>query len=86
MIYTRYFTPAGVKFASSRSIRISSTPLLLAASISTTSRIEPSSRPLQAAHFPQGSPSCKSRQLTALARIFAQEVFPVPLEPVKRYA
>ena len=45
MIYTRYFATAGVKLASSRRSRMLSTPLLLAASISTTSRIEPSSIP-----------------------------------------
>ena len=63
-----------------------STPLLLAASISTTSRMEPSSSPRQISQAPHGSPSCKSRQLTAFDKIFAQVVFPVPREPVNRYA
>ena len=40
--------------------------------------------PWQAGHTPQGSPSWGSWQLTALARILAQVVFPVPRVPVKR--
>ena len=86
MMYTRYLALAGVKFDSSIRARMLSTPLLLAASISTTSRIDPSSRPRQTGQTPHGSPSCGSRQLTALARIFAQVVLPVPREPVNRYA
>ena len=46
----------------------------------------PSSMALQAAQQLQGLPSCGSRQLTALARIFAHEVLPVPRVPVNRYA
>ena len=61
-----------------------STPLLEAASSSSTSRIEPFSMPRQAGHRLQGFPSWGSWQLTALERIFAQEVLPVPLVPVNR--
>jgi len=34
--------------------------------------------PLQISHSPQGSPPLGWRQLTALAKIFAQVVLPVP--------
>ena len=84
MIYTRFFTLAGENTASSRSARTFSTPLLEAASISTTSRTLPSSMPRQAAHSPQGSPFTGCRQLTALASILAQVVLPVPRVPTKR--
>ena len=84
MIYTRYLAVVGVKLASSMRERILSTPLLLAASISTTSKIEPSSRPRQISHSPQGSPFWGFRQFTARERILAQVVFPVPREPVNR--
>ena len=84
MMYTRYFAVAGVKLDSSMRERMLSTPLLLAASISTTSKMDPSSNPLQISHWPQGSPSLGCRQLTARARILAQVVLPVPREPVNR--
>ena len=58
--------------------------LLEAASISATSVTAPESIPRQISHSLQGSPSTGCRQLTALARIFAQEVFPVPRDPVNR--
>ena len=69
---------------SSRRSRMLSTPLLEAASISTTSMMEPASIPRQTSHSLQGSPSLGCRQLTALARILAQVVLPVPREPVNR--
>ena len=84
MMYTRYLAVAGVKLDSSIKERMLSTPLLLAASISTTSKIEPFSNPLQTSHSPQGSPSLGCRQFTARARILAQVVLPVPREPVNR--
>ncbi|CDD30341.1 putative uncharacterized protein [Firmicutes bacterium CAG:94] len=84
MMYTRYLAVAGVKLDSSMRERMESTPLLLAASISTTSKIEPSSSPRQISHSPQGSPSLGCRQFTARARILAQVVLPVPREPVNR--
>ena len=37
-------------------------------------------------HWQQGSPSIGCSQLTALAKILAQVVLPVPRVPVKRYA
>ena len=40
--------------------------------------------PLQISQELQGSPSTCDTQLTALAKIFAVEVFPVPLPPQKR--
>ena len=46
MIYTLYLQEAGVKLTSSLMSRILSTPLLLAASISATSKIAPESIPL----------------------------------------
>ena len=63
-----------------------STPLLDAASISSTSMQEPESMALQASQTLQGLPWSGFRQLTAFARILAQLVLPVPLEPVNRYA
>ena len=58
--------------------------LLEAASIATTSRMLPLSIPLQISHSPQGSPFWGCRQLTALAKILAQVVLPVPRTPVNR--
>ena len=65
---------------------MSSTPLFDAASISMMSMTEPESMPLQISHSPQGSGLEVSRQLTALAKILAQVVLPVPRVPVNRYA
>lgn len=50
----------------SRSWRMLSTPLLLAASISVTSSTEPSSMPPADSAHPAGLPSCWFGQLTAL--------------------
>ena len=86
MIYTRFLTETGENTASSRSWRTLSTPLLDAASISTTSMMLPSSMPRQAGHLPQGLPSTGCSQLSALASIFAQVVLPVPRVPMNRYA
>lgn len=64
-----------------------STELLDAASISRISKLELDASSTQFSHFPQGEPSARGeRQLTALAKIFATEVLPVPLVPVKMYA
>ena len=82
-IYTLLRTEAGVNTASSLSARTLSTPLLDAASSSTTSSTEPSLIPRQAGHTPQGLPSTGCSQLTALARILAQVVLPVPRVPMK---
>ena len=82
MMYTRFFTVVGEKIASSLSARTFSTPLLEAASSSTTSITEPSAIPRQAGHLPQGLPSTGFSQLTALARMRAQVVLPVPRVPM----
>lgn len=72
------------KFTSSRIALISSTLLLEAASISTISVSDPSKAALHILHSLHGSPSFGFKQFTALARTFAEEVFPHPLQPVKR--
>ena len=51
--------------------------------LQTSSRL-PLSMPWQAGQRPQGSPSAGCSQFTALARILAQVVLPVPRVPVKR--
>ena len=86
MMYTRFFTVAGVYAASSKMARMSSTPLLEAASSSSTSRIDPLRMPRQAGHWLQGLPSWGFSQFTARASNLAQEVLPVPRVPVNRYA
>ena len=83
-IYTRLRTAAGVYTASSRRARTWSTPLLEAASSSSTSKIEPFSIPRQAGQALQGLPSTGCSQFTARARILAQVVLPVPRVPVNR--
>ena len=70
--------------ASSRRARTWSTPLLEAASSSSTSRKLPFSMPRQEGQAQQGLPSTGCSQFTALARILAQVVLPVPRVPVKR--
>ncbi len=72
--------------ARSRRSRASSTPRLLAASISTTSRLAPPFQiRWQPAHSPQGSPGgsivALRSQLSAMARIRAAVVFPTPARP-----
>ena len=84
MMYTRFFTAVGENTASSRRARTLSTPLLEAASSSTTSRIEPSRMPRQDGHCPQGLPFTGCSQLTARAKMRAQVVLPVPRVPMKR--
>ena len=74
----------GVKFDSSIISLILSTPLLLAASSSITSKIEPSSIPLNTAHSLHGLPLTGGRQFIAFAKILAQVFLPVHLEPVNR--
>ena len=81
---TLYLSSAGVYTTASLMSLISSTPLLDAASISTMSVAVPSRIALQALHLPHGLPLTGFSQLTALAIIFAQVVFPVPLGPQKR--
>ena len=64
--------------------RILETPLLEAASISITFMDVPSAILRQDSHSPQGLPSTGCSQLTALAKIFATVVFPVPRVSGKR--
>ena len=68
----------------SRSSRTASMPRLLAASISTRSRVTPSRMATHEGQASQASPSRRSVQLTALARIRASDVLPVPRGPTKR--
>jgi len=63
-----------------------STPVLEAASISTTSSSEPSRIARQASQVVHGSGVIPFSQLSALARIRAVVVFPVPLGPQNKYA
>src|SRR4051794_6322412 len=74
--------------ARSRRSRASSTPRLLAASISTTSSdVRPAQIRSQLSHTPQGSPSApRLGQLSAMASTRASVVFPTPRGPQNRYA
>ncbi len=65
--------------------RMASTPLLEAASISMTANDELVPTDTQLSQTPQGSPSSSFSQLSALARMRAVEVLPVPRGPLKRY-
>ena len=86
MIYTfRLPTMAGY-FTLSRKSLISSTRLLLAASISNMSVLLTCAKPLHTSHSPQGEPFLLCKQLIALAKILAHDVLPVPRLPVNRYA
>ena len=86
IIYTLYFATVGKKFTSSLIALTSSTLLFDAASISTMSVNEPSNAALHISHSLQGSPSLGFKQFTALAKILAADVFPVPLPPLNKYA
>src|SRR3712207_178755 len=85
MIYTLYFELFGVYFTVSLSSLISSTLLLDAASISITSKLDESNIDVQTSHLLHGF-ILASVQLTALAKILAVDVFPVPLVPQNKYA
>ena len=63
---------------------MASTPLLEAASSSWTSSEVPLAISTQEEHTPQGSPSRRSVQLRALAKMRAVEVLPVPRGPLNR--
>ena len=76
----------GKKFTSSLIDLISSTLLFDAASISTISVRDPASADLHISHSLHGSPFLGFKQFTALASIYADVVFPVPLPPLNRYA
>ncbi len=81
-----YFPTPGKYLTLSLISLISSTPLLLAASISITSLIELFSIPRQISHSLHGFSAGACSQLTAFAIIFAIEVFPVPRGPLNKYA
>ena len=84
MIYTLRLPDTGGYCTFSRRSRISSTPLLDAASISTISILAGEERARQTAHSPQGEPSRGCSQFTARANILASVVLPVPRGPQKR--
>ena len=67
-----------------RSSRTSSTPLLLAPSISSTSTSSPVAMPWQMSHWSHGVAVGPFSQLSALARMRAVEVLPTPRAPVNR--
>ena len=64
--------------------RMASTPLLDAASSSCTLRELPWVISTHDVQTPQGSPSTGASQLSALARMRAEDVLPVPRGPLKR--
>ena len=66
----------------------SATPVLLAASISTTSILLSLSIEIQFLHFPQGSGFLRSKfsQLSVFAKMRAIVVFPMPLVPENKNA
>jgi len=78
------YRPAGCSIAFSRMSRMSSIPRWEAASISTTSIDEPLVIATQAPQVLSGVGVGPCSQFSALARIRAIEVFPVPRGPAKR--
>ena len=84
MMYTLYFATAGGYLTFSRRSRISSTPLLEAASISITSMLFSFLSCKHTSHSPQGSPSTGCRQLMARESTLAAVVLPVPRVPQNR--
>ena len=85
-MYTLYFPNDGTRFTLSLNSRISSTPLLEAASISIMSVFCLLIICVQLTHLLHGFISFSDSQFTIFARILATLVFPVPLGPVNRYA
>ena len=86
MIYILCLSLAGRYLAFSRSVRIASTPVCEAPSISWTSIEAPSVISIQDGHLLQGCSVGPSLQLSAFASILAMEVFPTPLSPINRKA
>ena len=84
-MYTRW-RPGVPSAAFSMISRIASTPLLLAASSSCTSKLVPRSTARHESHSQHGSPSCGFSQLSTLARMRADVVLPVPRGPENKYA
>jgi len=70
----------------SRSWRISSTLVLVAASTSIRSTKRPESISMQAEHFPHGREVMPVSQFRHFARMRASVVLPTPRVPEKRYA
>src|SRR5690554_2477453 len=85
-MYTFVRTSVGAYLTLSRKSRISSIPRLEAASISTTSSIDPFVICWHASQALHGSGAGPCSQLTALAITLAALVFPVPRGPENRYA
>jgi hypothetical protein len=77
--------PVGAYIARSRKSRASSTPRLVAASISTTSRlVRPAQMRSQLSHTPHGSPSAvRCGQLSAMASTRGRGL-PTPRGPANR--
>ncbi len=79
--------PTGAKATRSRNSRTSSTELLEAASISTTSSDVAFWIDTHDSHVPHGETvGPPFWQFSEAARIFAMDVLPVPREPTNRYA
>ena len=72
---------AGANFTASRSVRISSIPRLLAASISNTSRALPARIAIQLSQVLSGVGVGPATQFMQRAKILAAEVFPEPRGP-----
>jgi len=77
---------AGAYFTFSRSVRISSTLVLEAASISITSTGAPETKSWQEGQAPQASGPVRAVHASALASNRAVVVLPTPRGPVNRYA
>lgn len=86
MIYNLRLPPGTASGARSINVLASSTELLDAASISKTDGQELSLIDSHEGQVRQGVTVGPLSQLMDLARILAEEVLPVPLGPVKRYA
>jgi hypothetical protein len=74
----------GAYFTFSRRVRISSTPLLEAASISSTSIEMPAATSTQEGQVPQASGPVRAEHASALASSRAVVVLPTPRGPVSR--
>jgi len=86
MTYTLNRPRAGEYTEFSRSWRISSTLVLVAASTSIRSTKRPASISTQAEHFPQGLELMPVSQFRHFARIRARVVLPTPRVPENKYA
>ena len=82
-MYT-FHRPGVPRAARATRSRMASTPLFDAASSSWTSSEVPAATSTQDWQTPHGSPSLGEAQFRALARMRADDVFPVPRGPLKR--